>query len=91
MQWLHQHHLWIGILADSLTFLGGLILARDAFRRLRDLKATRTDSAFQDRFPQLALTDDELHDALLATRWAITGFLLITFGFACQLLLRILE
>ena len=51
MNWLHEHRFFVGILADSLTFLGGLLLARDAFRRLRDLKGRRTDEEFRRTFP----------------------------------------
>ncbi len=88
MHWVHEHRFWIGIIADSLTFLGGLLLARDAFRRLRDLKDKRTDEAFRRTFPKLNLTDDDWHDAIVSMRWSVAGFVLIAVGFACQLLLR---
>jgi hypothetical protein len=88
MNWLHEHHFCIGILADSLTFLGGLLLARDAFRRLQDLKDKRTDDEFRRAFPKLNLSDQEWADAIAAMWWSVGGFGLITLGFACQLLLR---
>jgi hypothetical protein len=34
MNWIHLQSLWVGIIADSLTFIGGFILTRDAFLRL---------------------------------------------------------
>ncbi len=88
MNWLHEHRFFVGILADSLTFLGGLLLARDAFRRLRDLKGRRTDEEFRRTFPRLNLTDQEWRDAIAAMWWTFGGFGLIAAGFACQLLLR---
>jgi hypothetical protein len=89
MHWLHEHRFSIGILADSLTFLGGALLTRDAFRRLRDLKDKRTDDEFRLRFPQLNLTDQEWRDAIASMRWTVCGFGLIAVGFACQVLLRL--
>jgi hypothetical protein len=86
--WLHEHRFSIGILADSLTFLGGALLTRDAFRRLSDLKAKRTDEEFRRTFPKLNLTDQEWRDAIAAMRWTVGAFGLIAVGFACQLLLR---
>jgi len=88
MHWLYVHRFCFGILADSLTFLGGLLLTRDAFRRLKDLKDKRTDEEFRRRFPKLNLTDQEWCDAIAAMRWTVGGFGLIAAGFACQLLLR---
>jgi hypothetical protein len=91
MHWLHLHHRALGLLADSLTFLGGFLLARDAFLRLRQLKNSRTDTRFRREFPHLHLTDEEWREALIALRWTLAGFALIVAGFACQLLLRFLE
>ena len=88
MNWVHEHRFWIGILADSLTFLGGFALARDAFRRLKDLKDKRTDDEFRRTFPKLNLTDKDWRNAILSMRWTAGGFVLIAIGFACQLLLR---
>ena len=89
MHWIQEHHLLIGIAADGLTFLGGGLLTRDAFLRLRDLKGGRTDREFHRQNPDLRLTDQELKDAKRAMRWTLAGFSLITLGFACQLLLRL--
>jgi hypothetical protein len=88
MNWIAAHHLPIGLLADSLTFLGGLILTRDAFLRLRDLKRTRTNSQFLKEFPDLKLTDNEWKAAVVSLRWVLAGFLLLLLGFLAQLLLR---
>lgn len=88
MHWLREYRSAIGILADSLTFLGGVLLTRDAFRRLRDLKDKRTDEEFRRAFPKLNLTDQEWRDATVAVGWTVAGFGLIAVGFACQLLLR---
>ena len=88
MHWIHDHRFWIGILADSLTFLGGVLLTRDAFRRLVDIKNKRTDEDFRREFPRLNLTDEEWRDATVAMRWTLSGFGLIAVGFGCQLLLR---
>lgn len=85
------HHALIGILADTLTFLGGCILARDAFLHLRELKKTRVDVRFRTEFPRLNLTDDEFDAAVASVRWALTGFVLLVLGFLAQLLLRIIE
>lgn len=89
MHSIHEHHFLIGILADSLTFFGGLLLARDALRRLQDLRARRTDEEFRRTFPKLNLTDEEWNDAIRAMAYSLVGFSLIAIGFACQLLLRI--
>jgi hypothetical protein len=91
MHWIQLHRLGIGIGADSLTFLGALILARDAFLRLRELKKARIDKRFGAEFPRLNLTDDELDGARVAVRWALTGFVLLMVGFLGGLLVRIAE
>ena len=81
----------LGILADSFTFLGGLILARDAFLRLKELKKHRIDVRFLREFPRLNLTDEEWRAALVSVRWTLAGFGLIVVGFLAQLLLRLVE
>ncbi|HWE86652.1 MAG TPA: hypothetical protein VG267_17040 [Terracidiphilus sp.] len=91
MQWFHQHHIAIGILADSLTFAGGALLARDAFLRLQALRKSRTDSRFRETFPRLNLTDQEMREAIASLSWTLCGFVLLSIGFACQLLLRLVE
>jgi len=88
MQIIQEHKFLIGVVADSLTFLGGALLARDAFRRLRDLKDKRTDDEFRRTFPKLNLSDQDWDDAIRAMRWTLAGFGLIVVGFACQLVLR---
>jgi hypothetical protein len=91
MNWIEANHVLIGILADTLTFLGGCLLARDAFLRLKDLKKERIDEEFRHEFPRLNLTDDEWKAAILSLRWALAGFVLVAVGFLFQLLLRIAE
>ncbi len=91
MNWIEAHRVLIGILADTLTFLGGCLLARDAFLRLKDLKKKRIDEEFRREFPRLNLTDDEWKAAILSLRWALAGFVLVSVGFLFQLLLRLAE
>ena len=91
MIWIEGHRVSIGILADSLTFLGGLILTRDAFLRLKDLKKNRIDLRFRALFPRILLTDDDWKAAVISVRWTLTGFVLILLGFFFQLLLRLIE
>jgi hypothetical protein len=91
MNWFDAHRLPIGILADGFTFLGGLILTRDAFLRLRELKSKRIDAQFRDQFPRLNLADDEWNAAVVALRWVFAGFFLLLLGFLAQLLLRFSE
>jgi hypothetical protein len=91
MPWLRAHYFAIGILADSFTFLGGLLLARDAFLRLRELQRKRIDQEFRRQFPRLNLTDDEWQAAVVSVAWSLGGFLLMVLGFLCQLLLRLAE
>jgi len=91
MDWLHAHHRIIGLFADVSTFLGGFLLARDAFLRLRELKKSRTDFRFRKEFPGLNLTDAAWREAIVSVRWTLGGFVLIAAGFACQLILRFVE
>jgi hypothetical protein len=91
MNWFEGHRAGLGILADSLTFLGGLILARDAFLRLNELKKNRIDVRFLREFPRLNLTDEEWKAAVVSLRWTAAGFALIVAGFLAQLLLRLVE
>jgi hypothetical protein len=91
MSWIEAHRVSIGILADSLTFIGGSILTRDAFLRLKELNKNRIDVRFRTEFPRLNLTDDEWKTALISVRWALAGFVLLLVGFLFQLLLRLIE
>ena len=91
MTWIHLHSPWFGIVADSLTFIGGFILTRDAFLRLRELKKNRVDVQFRAAFPRLNLTDSEFKAAVASVRWALADFVLLFRGFLAQLLLRIAE
>jgi hypothetical protein len=91
MNWIAAHRLLIGIFADTVTFLGGCLLARDAFLRLRELKKERVDARFRAEFPRLNLTDDEWRAAVVSLRWAFAGFVLLVLGFLMQLLLRVVE
>jgi hypothetical protein len=91
MNWIQVHRAWLGILADSLTFVGGVILARDAFLRLNELKRSRIDVRFLREFPRLNLTDEEWRAALVSLRWSLAGFGLMVIGFLAQLLVRLVE
>jgi len=91
MNWIEAHLVSIGIFADTLTFLGGCLLARDAFLRLKELKSKRIDEGFRREFPRLNLTDDEWMSAVASLRWALAGFVLLVLGFLAQLLLRLIE
>jgi hypothetical protein len=91
MEWFRANHLAIGILADTLTFAGGCILARDAFMRLRVLKRSRMDERFRVEFSGLNLSDDEWKAAVTAMRWTLAGFGLMVLGFLLQLGLRVME
>ena len=91
MNWIEAHRVLIGILADTLTFLGGCLLASDAFLRLKDLKKKRIDEEFRREFPRLNLTDEEWKAAIVSLRWALAGFVLVSVGFLFQLLLRLAE
>jgi hypothetical protein len=91
MHWAEAHRLAIGIFADVLTFVGGVILSRDALLRLRELGKQRVDEKFRRRFAGLNLTDQEWRDAVVSVRWALAGFLLLVAGFFLQFVDRILE
>jgi hypothetical protein len=91
MQFLHEHLLIFGVVADSLTFLGGLILSWDAFVRLRDLKDKRVDDEFRRTFPKLNLTDKDWKSAIWSVGRALAGSGLLAIGFLCQILLRFAE
>lgn len=91
MSFLHEHILFFGVLADSLTFVGGFILAWDAFFRLRDLKDKRISDEFRRTFPKLNMTDKDWDDALWSVSRALAGSALLMVGFFCQILLRFAE
>jgi hypothetical protein len=91
MHWAQAHRLAIGIFADVLTFVGGVILSRDALLRLRELRKQRIDESFRHRFAGLNLTDEEWRGAVISVRWALAGFLMLVAGFFLQFVERILE
>ena len=91
MDWIHAHHRVIGILADTLTFVGGWILARDALLRLRELKNRRVDVDFDSTFDGLNLDDYEWKAAVAGLCWTFWGLGLIVAGFFFQLILRLCE
>jgi len=91
MHWIEAHRLAIGILADLLTFVGGVILSRDALLRLMELRKQRTDEEFRRRFAGLNLTDEEWRGAVVSVRWALAGCLMLVVGFFLQLMERIIE
>lgn len=92
-EWLKAQKLYIGLAADILTFGGGLLLARDAFRHLIDLRADQLEAAFRKRFSRLAsrLADNREAEAKGATRMAYRGLALLLAGFLCQILSRFAE
>jgi hypothetical protein len=91
MQFLHEHLLFFGVVADSLTFLGGLILSWDAFVRLRDLRDKRIDDEFRRTFPKLNMTDKDWKSALWSVGRALAGSGLLAVGFLFQILMRFAE
>jgi hypothetical protein len=92
MHWIGPHsRLIVGILADLFTFAGGLILARDAFQRLKELNEDRIIEHFRSRFPNLNLADPAERRARMSARWAARGLILLAIGFALQILSRCLE
>ena len=91
MHFLAEHRLLIGISADLFTFLGALILARDAFTHLKDLRERRIHDEFRDAFPDLPLADDEVTAAVSAVRFAIRGSAILFCGFILQILSRLSE
>ena len=92
MHWLAQHlRLIVGISADLLTFAGGLILARDAFQRLKELNEDKIVEHFRSQFPNVNLTDPAERRARMSERWAARGLILLAMGFALQILSRCLE
>ncbi|MDP9040160.1 MAG: hypothetical protein M3O02_12970 [Acidobacteriota bacterium] len=92
-EWLKLHKIRIGVAADFLTFGGGLLLARDAFRHVVDLRAEQLEEAFRKRFAQLApkLVDNKEAEARGATRMAYRGLALLILGFLFQILSRFAE
>jgi len=92
MDWLALHlRLVVGISADLVTFAGGLILARDAFQRLKELNEDKMIEHFRSQFPNLKMVDPAEQRARLSERWAMRGLTLLAVGFALQILSRCLE
>jgi len=92
MQWIAAHlRLIVGILADFLTFASGLLLARDAFQRLKELNEDKMIEHFRSQFPNLNMVDPAVQRARMSERWAVRGLTLLAIGFALQILSRCLE
>lgn len=89
--WIAAHRLLLGLLADTLTFLGAALLTRDSFQRLAEVNRRRTIDKIHGLYPALNFADDEWAAAVQSTRWAFAGFFLVSLGFLCQLLLRAAE
>jgi hypothetical protein len=89
-EWLKQYKLWLGLAADVLTFAGGLLLARDAFRHLADLRQAQIEAAFRLRFRRISekMQDPKLEEAAVAGRWAVRGLVLLVAGFVCEIASR---
>jgi hypothetical protein len=92
MQWLAQHvRLIVGILADLVTFVSGLLFARDAFVRLKELNEARISERFQEQFPGLNMADPAAGRARMSKRWALRGLVLLGMGFVLQIVTRFLD
>ena len=93
VQWLKAYKLWIDLAADILTFAGGLLLARDAFCHLKDLRQSQLEAAFRLRFPRVSakMQDPKFAEAKEAGRWAARGMVLLAVGFLCQIAGRFAE
>ena len=92
MQWFAGHlSLLAGILADCLTFAGGLLLARDGFQRLKDFYEREMDARFREHFPELNLVNEQERQARVSERWAVRGLLLVAAGFVLEIAARCLE
>ena len=91
MDLVHQHRLAIGIFTDVIAFLGGAVLAWDAFYRVRDLKNKRITDEFGNTFRKLNMTDKEWEDAQKSVWRAVAGTGLLVLGLICQILLRFAE
>jgi hypothetical protein len=92
-EWLKANKLFLGLAADILTFGGGLLLARDAFFHLADLRRDQVEAAFRQRFRRLSakMRDPREAEAKEAVRWAVRGLLLLVVGFVCELATRFAE
>ena len=92
MHWIGLHsRLIVGVLADFLTFASGLLLARDAFQRLKELNEDKIVEHFRALFPNLILEDPREQRAHMSERWAARGLILLAIGFALQIVSRWLE
>jgi hypothetical protein len=91
MDFLVAHHLSLGLIADAVTLLGALILAKEAFGRLRDLTGNRLQEEFNKLYPDLSLVDQEAAAARRIVRLAYLGCSLMVLGFVLQALTRIAE
>jgi hypothetical protein len=92
MPWIEPHlRLIVGISADCLTFASGLLLARDAFQRLKELNEDKIIERFRTQFPNLNLVDPAEQRARMSERWAARGLSLLAVGFMLQLVSRCLE
>jgi hypothetical protein len=92
MQWFAEHlRLMLGVAADGLTFAGGLVLARDAFQRLKDFCEDEIERRFRAQFKDLNLVNTEERQARVSKRWAVRGLLLVAAGFVLEIVTRCLE
>lgn len=91
----------LGVLGETLTFLGGIVLSLDAlqrrneFRKTTDLKtAVAALSGINLTQNGLSIFDNESVELLFirrSVRRALWGTAIITSGFLCLLAARILE
>ena len=91
MPFLLAHRLLLGIVADTLTLAGGLVLAFEAFCRLKDLIEGRINARFKEQFPGLPLVDEEKIGAHRSVVRAYIGCAVILLGYVLEVLTRIAE
>ena len=89
MSFLLVHRLLPGVAADTMTLAGGLVLAIEAFGRLKDLIESRINKQFNQRFPGLPLPDEEKTNAHRSVVRAYVGCCLVILGYFLQVLTRI--
>lgn len=91
MHLLLAHRLFLGLAADAITLFGALVLAKEAFGRLRDLAGNRLHEEFNRLYPDLPLVDQEAAAARRIVHLAYLGCSLMILGFVLQALTRVAE
>jgi hypothetical protein len=78
------YKVYFEILADSANLLGGIVLARDAFGRRRELKDRQLLEAVAKALPSVKFEPPDATLAVLSVRWARRGMGLVLFGSQCS-------